>query len=267
MTDHEPPPPLPVHQGFMGVGEPPPQWEPPPSPSSEPHDEPRFVPWATWAVMGLCALVFWLEGQAPGGFSGARLDDLGANISIKTVQGQWWRLWSSTFMHLNVAHLVVNMVSLYNVGPALEQLLGRARLLALYAFAGLCGSLVSCIAHLHQPSVAVGASGAIFGMAAGLALLLSTWGDRGAAQGVRDAGHEMVGLLGINLVYGLMTPGIDNSAHVGGLVGGLVGMALLRSAPGKRLLASPEAWVGLWIMAVLPWLAEGYALLRFAGWL
>lgn len=260
MNDPTSPPPTAPHREFLGVGEPPPQWQPPPP--VEPEEE-RFRPWATWLLMGVCALVFGLEGPDSGQDASARMVGLGVNLSTLTLHGQAWRLWSSTFMHLNAAHLTVNMLSLYNVGPTMERLLGRPRFLALYALTGLAGSVVSCLTHRTTPAMSLGASGAIFGMAAALGVWLSTSQDWQEAPKAREAGHEMMGLLGLNLVYGLMTPGIDNSCHLGGIVGGVTGLFLLRKAADRGWFATVSSEIWLWAVGALPLVIEAVVLLRF----
>ena len=134
--------------------------------------------------------------------------------------GQWWRLLTVLFVHAGIAHLVMNMVSLWLAGTFLEPVLGTRRFLLLYLVCGLLASLVS-VAYAPLP-VKVGASGAIFGL----------WGGLLATTFFTDKGYSrlmwiiLAATAGVGLVYGFFSEGVDNAAHLGGLVAG-VGMGYL----------------------------------------
>ncbi len=104
-----------------------------------------------------------LPGASHGGSQNtATLERYGAKDDFAIIhQGQWWRLVTPMFLHEGLAHLGVNMFSLYMVGPLYERCVGSARFLYVYFFAGICGSVFS-VAASKDP--AVGASGAIFGI-------------------------------------------------------------------------------------------------------
>jgi rhomboid protease GluP len=86
----------------------------------------------------------------------------GGNFPPVTVQGQWWRLLTATFLHAGAVHLVFNMVVLWDAGKRMERILGRGGFLVCYLLSGLAGSVASLA--FHPASVSVGASGAIFGL-------------------------------------------------------------------------------------------------------
>lgn len=158
-----------------------------------------------------------------------RLVELGANFGPYTLTGQWWRLLTSMFLHGGIVHLLFNMVALVNIGMQLEALVGRVQFMLAYLLCGLAGSIASLWWTSPDISVSVGASGAIFGLFGMLLMLLLLereldWKSKRAILG------NMVFVIGINLAYG-MRGGIDNAAHIGGLVAGLLvgGILLLRS--------------------------------------
>jgi rhomboid protease GluP len=156
-------------------------------------------------------------------FSAQSLLALGANYSNFVAQGEWWRFFSSMFLHFSLMHLVFNSASLFVLGRFIEPLLGSALFLLVYLACGLAGSFAS---YLFNPGViSAGASGAIFGLfGIFVAVLLSNI----VRPDLRKEWLKSIGaVLAINLGLGLFLP-IDNSAHLGGLACGvLLGLLLL----------------------------------------
>ena len=141
----------------------------------------------------------------------------GANYSPLTLGGQPWRLLSSCFLHIGVLHLVFNMYALIQIGPVLEPLLGTRQFTVAYLTAGLLGSVVSL--WWHDVVLGAGASGAIFGLyGVFLALLTTNWLN---AETRRELLRSILIFVGFNLMIGLQS-GIDNAAHIGGLLAGLL---------------------------------------------
>lgn len=145
----------------------------------------------------------------------------GANYIPKTVNGEPWRLFTAMFLHFGIVHLATNMYALFSIGRMLEPFLGKWRFFLLYLFAGLGGSAVSLWWHSNNiGSVSAGASGAIFGLFGVFAAILTT---NLIEQSVRKALMKSMAMaIGLNLMIGLYG-GIDNSAHIGGLLTGAVG--------------------------------------------
>lgn len=164
----------------------------------------------TPVVIGLvvvCVVVFVASG-----FGKASVIDRFGGLSHQVHQSdQYYRLFTSMFLHLNFLHIGSNMVSLLIVGPAVEVMLGRSRFLALYLAAGLGGSVAS---YLFSPanSVSAGASGAIIGVMGAYVVL---------AHNRRHPLGPVVALIAINLVIGF-TGNIDWRDHLGGLVVGIL---------------------------------------------
>src|SRR6478736_5315769 len=142
----------------------------------------------------------------------------GANFQFKTLDGQIWRLLSCTFLHAGIFHLLMNMFALVSVGSVPEPLLGRKRFLAAYLITGLLASLASV--WWYPVLVCVGASGAIFGLyGLFLALLMSNYIEPAA----RQAFFMSIGIFVVlTLLNGISSQGIDNAAHAGGLLSGLI---------------------------------------------
>ena len=143
---------------------------------------------------------------------------LGALVPAFVAQGEVWRLLSSIFLHAGLTHLALNMVSLYFLGSFAEVQFGWGRFLALYFVSGLAGGL----AYLYFGDFgapAVGASGAIFGLVGGVfgfAMRRGTFSMQNPIIG------QLLLLTAVNLFIGFSIPNISNTAHIGGLVGGIV---------------------------------------------
>ena len=128
--------------------------------------------------------------------------------------GDYYRLLTAAFMHANIAHLIFNMYALWIIGMQLESFIGKWRYLVVYLFSAISGSLLSVI--VTPDAVSVGASGAIFGLLG--ALLYFGYHYRVYLGTVIKS--QIIPLIVINLLLGFMVPGIDNAAHIGGLIGG-----------------------------------------------
>lgn len=146
----------------------------------------------------------------------------GANRRRETMGGDWWRLFSSMFVHGGFMHLILNIYGLWLAAIFVEPILGRKKYFILYGVSGVCGSIASI--WWYENTISVGASGAIFGLyGAILGLLLTNAFPKEGKRGILT----MIGVyVVINLLWGL-TGGIDNAAHIGGLLSGtLTGLIL-----------------------------------------
>ena len=180
--------------------------------------------WAFFTPMLVVAnaVVFILMAIGGVAIDNPALDGLikwGANYGPLTFSGDWWRLFTSTFVHIGVMHIAFNMWALFTIGRLVERLFGNTLFLLIYIGAGILGSMTSVI--VHPELVCAGASGAIFGLYG--ALLGFTVRQRGAIpmSVLTNLRNSAIGFVGYNLFYGVL-PGIDNSAHLGGLVCGAV---------------------------------------------
>ena len=154
----------------------------------------------------------------------------GANVRSLVDHGETWRLASSVFVHVGLIHLIVNVLALWSLGRLVEGLFGRARMLAIYGVAGILGALAS---HLGgQAGVSAGASGAIFGLLGAALIELALHGRRYRRDWRRSLLGALVVVTVAQLAIGFHWTMIDQWAHVGGLVVGIVVGALL--SPGWR---------------------------------
>ena len=141
----------------------------------------------------------------------------GANFRPVTLDGQWWRLLTSCFIHIGVVHILMNLYGLIYIGLLLEPQLGKVRFISAYILSGLGGSAASL--YWHELTISAGASGAIFGMYGVFLAMLTTNLIEKSARGTLLT--SILFFVGYNLLSGLKG-GIDNAAHIGGLVTGII---------------------------------------------
>ena len=178
-------------------------------------------------LLGILTLVYVLmvvSGVSPVEPTIGSLVSWGADFGPYTLSGEWWRTLTSTFLHIGFLHLALNGWCLWRLGRMAEPLLGSGRFAALYLLSGLGGSLVSLA--VHPLLVSAGASAAIFGVAGSLIALRYLRHLPLTAQSIRSSLKGVVPFVIYNLLGGL-EQGIDNAAHLGGLVSGFALGALL----------------------------------------
>jgi len=177
----------------------------------------------TWFVAQRVGVAL-IDGQPIDAFTNALLI-LGAKFNPLIDGGEWWRLLTPMVLHGGLLHLLFNTYALYVLGPQVESTFGTARFLAVYLLSGLAGGVASYF--WNADALSVGASGAIFGLFGALGAFAYSSRSLIGWEASRMQLYQMATLVAINLVFGLVTPSIDNSAHIGGLVaGGLAGIAL-----------------------------------------
>ena len=130
------------------------------------------------------------------------------------INGEYYRLITGIFLHASVMHLVFNCYALYVIGMQLESFLGKVKYLLVYLLSGLAGSLLSIF---FSSNYSVGASGAIFGLMGSLLY----FGYHYRVYLDTTLKSQIIPLILVNLFIGFIIPGIDNWAHIGGLIGGV----------------------------------------------
>jgi len=241
---------------------PPPEILPPqagyrPPPQPRPRRRWASAP-ATYLLVGINCAVFLLmvaRGASPWNPTVDQLMRWGAdNAGSVLVDGQWWRIISAMFVHVGIIHLATNMWCLWNLGLLAEPLMGSYGLLAVYILTGAAGNLLSTCYNwfrpLHDASGApffpagAGASGAVFGIAGALIVLLGSKRLPIPQYELKRLRKSVIYFAVINLVIGLSVNfgknltgvEIDNSAHIGGCLCGL-----LFAAPMVPRIGSPRS--------------------------
>ncbi len=201
-------------------------------------------------------VVFFIIANATGGGNGGFVAKMAlitdANFPRQGIegvaQGSYWQLITSTFLHVQIFHIAMNMIGLWIFGTFLEQQLGRWRYLSLYLLTGLAGSVcVYLLTPAYAPgqgiSISLGASGSIFGLF-GAALLVLLRQRRDVTQ--------LLVLLALNLAITFTVAGVSWQAHVGGLASGLVLGAALAYAPReRRTLVHGAAMGALFVVCIV----------------
>lgn len=186
----------------------------------------------------------------------------GAKINRAISAGEIWRIVTPIFIHLGSLHILVNMYSLFAIGPAIERLFSSPRMLAVYLLSGISGVVFSMA---FSPEPSVGASGSIFGLLGALGIFLyrhkSHFGRAGQMQL-----RQIVIITFLNLALGLSQQ-IDNWGHFGGLVMGMVLTWIagpqLELVEDRPQLVDQRPWKKAWPTTIL--MAGIIALLAFAA--
>jgi rhomboid protease GluP len=195
-----------------------------------------YAPPATLLLMLALGAVFAWQLSSGALQSEQNVIAAGALVRDRVLHGEWWRLLSATMLHGGVEHLVGNGVSLYILGMATEHAYGTRAMLLTYLASGLTGALLSVA---MSPGPSVGASGAIFGLM-GAVLVLFWKHHRDLLVRDKRIGVVIAAWAVFTIATGLVTPMIDNAAHVGGLLGGMAMAWTLR----PRILARRVVYVG-----------------------
>ncbi len=155
--------------------------------------------------------------------------------------GEYYRLITGIFLHGSIMHLFFNMYALYVIGSQIENYFGRIKYLVIYLFSGLMGALFSMI--FGGNTASIGASGAIFGLMG--ALLYFGYHYRVYLGNVLKT--QLIPLILFNLVLGFVLPGVDNFAHIGGLIGGII----ITKSVGVKDKSSTSDIVNGWIITTI----------------
>jgi rhomboid protease GluP len=229
---------------------------PPPPPPRRKRPSLSAAP-ATYLLVGINCLVFLamvLHGASPFSPSADQVLLFGADQPANILLlGQWWRIVTAMFVHVGILHLATNMWCLWNLGLLAEPLMGWGGLISVYVLTGAAGNLLSTGFNwthpIHDPSGAVyflpgaGASGAVFGIAGALIVLLKSNRLPVPPEELKRLRKSVIYFAGINLVIGFSINFgagftgvlVDNSAHIGGFLSGL-----LFAAPMVPRIGSPR---------------------------
>jgi rhomboid protease GluP len=303
MGSHSPPPPEPVYRVTGNEPQilPPGTVYMPPQQARRPRQSWMVAP-ATYVLIGINCAVFLAMLASHVSFLSPSPQELmhwGANnVGSVLINGEWWRIVTAMFVHVGIIHLATNMWCLWNLGLLAEPLMGSAGVLAVYILTGAAGNLLSTFVNLwvgypdlaeladlvkkyHSPipveqllglfPAGAGASGAVFGIAGALIVLLKSPRLPVPPQELSKLRRSVMYFAGINLVIGFatMVPGspvhIDNMAHLGGCICGFLFAAPLVPCIGspKDLFIFRRRIAVLMVTTVL--VLFGTFIVRFAG--
>ena len=211
----------------------------------------------TYTIIGINILVYMVSAFLSKNVIDMNMQtlvDMGALYGpLVVLKGEWWRLFTAMFLHGGMTHILMNMFSLYLIGRGMEMYFYPKSYVTIYLFSGLLGGLASL--YMHPNSVGIGASGAIFGVFGALAGFFLAHRDKIREQSkvfMKDFGV----VLGLNLVLGLSIPSIDVSAHIGGLIVGVIGGFMI--AKNKKLIWAFSALMTVIILIMMNYLPQHY---------
>lgn len=186
----------------------------------------------TKSLIGINVAIYLMELALGGNISGTgnEIYRKGVLYGPAVANGDWWRLFTSMFLHYGPLHLALNVLALWWFGAAVETVLGRGRFLLLYLVSGLAGAAGALV--VSPETLTVGASGAIFGIL-GAAFVLER-------QRLYVLGGSALSLIVLNLAFTFFIPGISIGGHLGGLFAGALGtFALSRFGTGHAAYGRP----------------------------
>lgn len=197
------------------------------------YSDTRKIPYVNITIIALNVLYFlYLEIAGSSEDTGFMIAHGAMYAPLVLEEGQYYRLLTSVFMHFGISHIMNNMLVLFVLGDNLERALGRFKYLIFYLVCGVGANVVSLAVNLdsYVNRVSAGASGAIFGVVGGL--LYAVLVNRGRLE---DLTTRQLGVIVVLTIYhGMTSQGIDNAAHIGGLVIGVVLCAFLYRKPKRR---------------------------------
>jgi len=167
-------------------------------------------------------------------FTGVLLYNIGALSGPLVIKyGQYYRMITAMFLHADIDHLVGNMIFLYFLGAMMEKELGHIRYGILFLVSGLCGGLLSMGFEYYSGNFigSIGASGAIFGVLGGVLFIVIK--NKGKWESITLT--RLIFVIAYSLYYGFTATNVDNAAHVGGLLSGIIITALLYQTKRKEL--------------------------------
>ena len=199
----------------------------------------------TKLIILACVVMYIILGINNGNFltfSATSLAIFGGNNLLLVQNGEVWRILTSAFLHVGLIYLVVNMYSLAIIGTQVETFIGKWKFLFIYFISAIGGNLLSLV-FSQANVVSVGASGALFGLMG--ALLYFGYHYRlYLSEAIRN---QIIPIILINLLIGFIVPGIDNVAHIGGLIGGY----LASMAFGIENKSEKRDMINGWIVLIL----------------
>ena len=202
----------------------------------------------TKLILLICVVMYIILGINSNNFLNIGINslvDFGGNNLLLVQSGEVWRIISAAFLHVSLIHLLVNMYSLVIIGTQVETFIGKLKFLFIYLISAIVGSLLSLIFN-EVNIVSVGASGAIFGLMG--ALLYFGYHYRlYLSEAIKN---QIIPVIVLNLILGFMVSGVDNAAHIGGLIGGYLASMAIGIENKSKLRDKVNGWIVLVLLIV-----------------
>lgn len=179
--------------------------------------------WVTWSIISINVIMYLISSILSGNPFNMDinvLNMLGAKNNELIAAGQYYRFITCIFLHANIIHIASNMYSLYCVGYLVEKVYGRSKYIFIYLLSGIISSYVS---FLFSSAISIGASGAIFGVLGAVLVFSIKFKDRIG----KELFINIIAIIVLNIFIGMSMTNIDNFAHIGGLVSGIIISAII----------------------------------------
>ncbi len=202
---------------------------------------------ATWVIIAVNVIVFIMVEATGSSEDVYHMIDWGASFTPYVQAGEYYRLFTSMFLHFGFRHLMVNMFVLLITGDRMESYLGRVKYLILYLGGGMCGGILSFFVEVqsNEAVVSAGASGAVFAVLGGM--LVAAFLNRGTLQGVgfhKMSVKRFIFVVVLMLLNGFATSGVDGFAHLGGFAAGAVLVLIFTSFKRGESEQSEQSYIG-----------------------
>ncbi|OPZ86086.1 MAG: Rhomboid protease GluP [Firmicutes bacterium ADurb.Bin419] len=212
------------------------------------------VPYVTYCLL-IINIVIWLIMNIYSRFQHVDVSYLfipfGAKDNFSIMAGEYWRFITPIFLHADLKHLLANSLSLFIFGRLVEGIYGHKKFAFIYLSAGVIGNIVSFI---FSTSSGVGASGSIFGLFGALLYLAVEM----PSVFKKYFGNSIIIMIIFNLAYGFSNPGIDNFAHVGGMIGGFLTSGIVKIKSLENKLLSRPVFITATLLVVIAGLYYGF---------
>ena len=205
------------------------------------------APWVTLLLLAVNIVVFFCEWKAGGGNIPLISQQFGVKDNLLIDAGQKWRFVTPIFLHGSLSHLLMNSISLVWLGSQIENIFGRRKYFLIYIVAGIAGNVAS---YYKTPGPSLGASGAIFGLVGAGLIFPIRWRSLLPEETRKRILSQLLMVAALNLGAGFAIQGVDNYAHMGGLVGGAFAALfllpdVLDERPRTPLLNNLLLWLGV----------------------
>ncbi|KNY29928.1 rhomboid family intramembrane serine protease [Pseudobacteroides cellulosolvens] len=211
------------------------------------------TPILSYALIALNVII-WIALSLYSAQSGTNFNELllkfGAKENTHILSGEYWRFITPVFLHFDIPHLVLNCYSLYALN-IVERVFGHVKFLAVYLIAGIMGNIAS---FLFSMGLGAGASGAIFGLLGSLLY----FGLQRPTLFKAYFGANVFVMIFINLAYGFSRSGIDNFAHIGGLIGGFLATGAVSASDKTKWYLNRFIYIAVTIVIVVSSLFYGF---------
>ncbi|MEN2765983.1 rhomboid family intramembrane serine protease [Ornithinibacillus xuwenensis] len=197
----------------------------------------------TYLLIGINAILYLLLEINGGSLTNQTLIDFGAKFNPAIVDGEWWRLFTSMFLHIGFLHFASNMLFLYYFGSLAEKMYGSIRFISMYILAGVAASIAS---FAFVTNISAGASGALYGLF-GAFIYFGLFYKRVFYQTI---GKNILMVLALNIGLGFFLPQLDVIAHMGGLVAGFIAAGIVH-LPKKRKLRTQAIAFIIYVVLVI----------------